>query len=73
MKQTVWSSRRDSDIAVAIEDDKAVAVFERAPRPRRRSGYGNVKRRLDRCIEFGGTVGKKIRHGGTGRHEGLRD
>ena len=51
MKQPVGPAGRGAVVAVAVDDDETIAVFEGAPRPCGRAGRWNVESRLGNNVQ----------------------
>lgn len=51
IEQTVGSARRSPDIAVTVQNDKGVIVFEDTTRPRRRARHWNIEWRLRDALD----------------------
>ena len=66
MKQPIRSAGQRADIAVAVDHEEGVITFERAPKPARGAGGGNIKRRFG-IRRFGTRIGRNKLRCGDGR------
>src|SRR5581483_8981524 len=50
MKQSVGATAGGTDVAMAVNDEEGIAVFQRTPRPCRRMRRWNIKWRFRRVV-----------------------